>query len=115
MSDDRQIIIPVTEHNRLVLERRVRRHRLRKAFLKARDRRKNFEQGELAGGLYILGITLLLLGAWGYWGGIRLTWWQRLGFAVAGTMVLVGKTYIKRRFWKRTEDAEYREELEDDE
>jgi hypothetical protein len=117
MSDSSPKIAPVTEDNELEHTERLRRRRLKKAFLKAKDRRKNFENGEFAGFLYCLGLLGIMVAASGQ--GLvgaqaLLETWHRIILAFLGVFALLGKTYIKRRFWKQTEDAEYKEELEED-
>jgi len=82
---------------------------MHKSFLKAKDRRHNFEKGEFAGFLYCLGLGAVALAASGNLNGYPLEWWQRLLVALLGLICLGGKTYTKRRFWKQTEDAEYTE------
>lgn len=103
-------IAPVTEENTDIHVARLRQHKLHKAFLKAKDRRINFQDGEVAGFLYAMGLVLVAVGA-----GSRIYegTWMRAALVVGGLSALVAKTYMKRRFWKETEDAEYKEELED--
>jgi len=113
MTDGSPRIIPVTDDNIEDHTTRWHKHRLRKSFLKAKDRRKNFEQGEIAGFLYCLGLLAIIIAASERFNDYELQWWLRCLSAIAGASALVGKTYIKRRFWKQTEDAEYN--LEEDE
>ena len=113
MTDSSPKIAPVTEENTDAHVQRLRRHKLRKAFLKAKDRRKNFERGEFAGFLYCTGLGCLVLASTNQLNNYPFAWWQRSLLALGGVIALLGKTYIKRRFWSETEDAEYREELED--
>jgi hypothetical protein len=87
---------------------------MKKAFLKAKDRRRNFERGEFAGFLYCMGLGAVAIAASGMLNHYPLSWWQRILMAVLGLICLGGKTYTKRRFWKQTEDAEYRLEEEED-
>jgi hypothetical protein len=113
-SDPKMRIASVNEHNQEHLVRLKRRHLLNKAFLKAKDRRKNFERGEFAGFLYAMGLGALVLASTGQLNNHPFAWWQRVLLVLLGLICLVGKTYTKRRFWKQTEDAEYQEEEEDD-
>lgn len=114
MTDSSPKIEPLTEDNTREHERRWRRHLLHKSFLKARDRRKNFERGEFAGFLYCMGLGCLVLASTNQLNNYPFSWWQRTLLATMGIIALAGKTYTKRRFWKETEDAEYREEEEED-
>jgi hypothetical protein len=113
-SDPQIALAPVTEENQGGLVQRHRRRKMHKAFLKAKDRRKNFERGELAGFLYCIGLCAVVVAASGQLNHYPLDWWQRILMALLGVVALTGKTYTKRRFWKQTEDAEYQEEDEDD-
>jgi hypothetical protein len=110
-SDD--AIAPVTEENQERHEQRWARRTMHKAFVKAKDRRKNFERGEFAGFLYCLGLVSIVLASTNQLNDYPFAWWQRLLLGIMGAICLSGKTYIKRRFWKQTEDAEYQEEEED--
>lgn len=114
MSDNGHKIAPVTEENEEHHVERIRRRKLRKAFRKAKDRRRNFERGEFAGFLYCMGLGAVVVAASGQLNHYPLAWWQRLLLALLGLIALTGKTYTKRRFWRDTEDAEYKDELEDE-
>lgn len=113
MSDREPTIVPVTDENHEDHRRRWQRHRLRKAFLKAKDRRRNFEKGEYAGFLYCLGLGALWVAASGEVTYVQLDTWHRVGYVFAGVLSLGAKTTIKRFFWGQTEDAEYKDEDDD--
>lgn len=110
--DSNRMRIPevVTEQNELKHVERLRRRQKRHESLKARDRRQNFQLGELAGGLYFLGLLAICVAASGQMNHYPLNWWERLLVALVGAAALIGKTYTKRRFWQQTEDAEYKED-----
>ena len=113
MSDSSPKIAVVKEENHGEHVERWQRHRLRKAFLKAKDRRKNFEKGEFAGFCYWMGLSLIVVAASGEAMNQELVLWQQLLIGLGGGLGLATKTYIKRRFWKETEDAEYKDEDDD--
>lgn len=110
MSDSSPKIVTVTAENQEELQNRRRKRYLRKAFLKARDRRKNFECGELAGFVYCAALASIVVAASGQLNHIELDIWQRIGMGTIGALALAAKTIIKRRFWRQTEDAEYKDE-----
>jgi hypothetical protein len=110
MSDSGTKIVTVTADNQEELQQRRRRRYLHKAFLKARDRRKNFERGELAGFIYCTGLAAIVVSASGQLNHIELAIEPRVAMGVLGAILLLGKTIIKRQFWQQTEDAEYKEE-----
>lgn len=110
MPDSDQRLRTVNDENQDHHLQRLRRHKRHKAWQKAKDRRKNFEAGELAGFFYWTGLTTIILAASGEVANYELAWWERMLVALVGAIALLGKTYTKRRFWKQTEDAEYQEE-----
>jgi hypothetical protein len=110
MSDSGPKIVTVTAANQEELQQRRRQRYLKKAFLKARDRRKNFEKGELAGFVYCMALASIVVAASGQLNHIELEIWPRVGMGAIGVLALAAKTTIKRRFWKQTEDAEYKDE-----
>lgn len=114
MLSSTQNIETVNKNNEYHHVLKWRRRRLRKSVSKAIDRRKNFEQGELSGFLYWIGLFSIAVAASGYCFSVTLTGWQRILIAVFGVVSLIGKTYIKRRFWRETEDAVYKEEIKKD-
>jgi len=105
-----KIVTAVTAENQEELQQRRRRRYLHKAFLKARDRRKNFERGELAGFVYCMALAAIVVAASGQLNHIELEIWPRVGMGAIGVLALAAKTTIKRRFWRQTEDAEYKDE-----
>jgi len=114
VTDREKKLEPVNEENRGQHIQKWQRHRMQKAFLKAKDRRKNFERGEFAGFMYCAGLGALVLASTGQLNDYPLAWWQRLLMCLVGLIALTAKTYTKRRFWGETEDAEYQEEEDND-
>lgn len=113
MTQETPKIVPVTDQNRGAHLAKWQRHRMEKAFLKARDRRKNFERGELAGFVYCMALASIVVAASGRLNHIELEIWPRVGMGAIGVLALAAKTIIKRRFWRQTEDAEYKDEEND--
>ena len=110
MTDSEPKIETVNDDNQDTHVQKWQRRRMRKAFRKAKDRRKNFERGEFAGFMYCTGLCAVVVAASGQLNHYSLAWWQRLLMGLVGLIGLVAKTYTKRRFWGQTEDAEYQEE-----
>lgn len=102
--------VVVTDSNQDMHLRRLERGRLRKERLRAADRRKNFELGETTGFLYFVGMLSIAITSSGQLELGDLGIAERLIIGLLGALALGGKTYIKRRFWKKTLDADWKEE-----
>jgi len=109
MSDSKPKIMSVNDKNMEIHTEKWTRMRMKKAFLKARDRRKNFERGELAGFVYCVALASIVVAASGQLNHVELNTWQRIAIGAIGIAALATKTIIKRRFWRQTEDAEYKD------